>query len=257
LKLTDDLHDTLLEMAATLSPDSLGAYLNALETDFTRGSRDSLALLNSDRLRNLGTKMLTAFDPKKHDVNALIGFARGAAAALHHERARSRTEFVWTGPRSSHVHPRRSEQVLLDLIDGARASLLIVSYVTLAAGPIYDRINAAIGRSIDVKVLLESSTAFGGRLDDDQVSAMRLKVPEAKYYRWLDRGEDFAGGRVHAKVFVADRSKALLTSANLTGNAMEKNMEAGILVTGGRLPIVVADHFDELIRNGILSPVSD
>ena len=69
----------------------------------------------------------------------------------------------------------------------------------------------------------------------------------------MDRVDEFLGGRVHAKVFVADRSRALLTSANLTGNAMEKNMEAGILVTGGRLPVVVADHFDELIRNGVLS----
>jgi phosphatidylserine/phosphatidylglycerophosphate/cardiolipin synthase-like enzyme len=145
----------------------------------------------------------------------------------------------------------------LELINEAQNSLLIVSYVTLAAGEIYESLNAAIDRSIDVWILLESSKAFGGCLDDDQVSEMRRHVPSAKYFRWRDRAEEFVGGRVHAKVFVADRSRALITSANLTGNAMEKNMEAGILVDGGRLPTLVADHFEELISNGVLSLAND
>ena len=252
--LMDELHEILLEIATTLSGHSLDAYLSELSLDLEHGTRRSLNRLSTDHLRLLGTKVLSLGKLRHHEINGLLGFSRGAAAALNHERARSRTEFVWTGPRSSQVHPRRSEQVLLDLIDGTRESLLIVSYVTVAAGPIYERINAALDRSVDVKVLLESSTEFGGRLQDDQVSAMRLRVPDAKYYRWLDKEEDFSGGRVHAKVFVSDRSRALLTSANLTGNAMEKNMEAGILVTGGRLPTLVADHFDELIREGVVSP---
>ena len=142
----------------------------------------------------------------------------------------------------------------MDLIDEAADSLLIVSYVTLAAEQIYESLAAAIGRSIDVKILLESSTSFGGRLDDDQISEMRRHVPDARHFRWMERKEAFLGGRVHAKVFVADRRQVLLTSANLTGNAMEKNMEAGILVTGGRLPMMVADHFDELVRDVVLKP---
>jgi cardiolipin synthase A/B len=249
----DELHEILLEISTTLSPRSLDAYLTELSFDLGRGSRSSLDGLGAEQLRILGSRLIFLWDPDRHTIEELCGFARGAAAALNHERSNSRAEFVWTGPRSSQVHPRRSEQVLLDLIEGAVEKLLIVSYVTVAASEIYDRLNAAIDRSIQVKILLESSTAFGGRLEEDQVSEMRRHVPSAQYYRWMDRVDEFLGGRVHAKVFVADRSRALLTSANLTGNAMEKNMEAGILVTGGRLPVVVADHFDELIRNGVLS----
>jgi len=249
----DEMHKILLEISTTLSPSSLDAYLTELSSDVGRGSRSSMERLGAEHLRILAGRLLSLWDPDQYTIDELCGFARGAAAALDHKRSRSRTEFVWTGPRSSQVHPRRSEQVLLDLIDGATERLLIVSYVTLAASDIYDSLNAAIDRSVQVKILLESSTAFGGRLEEDQVSEMRRRVPLAQYYRWMDRVDEFLGGRVHAKVFVADRSRALITSANLTGNAMEKNMEAGIFVTGGRLPVVVAGHFDELIRNGVLS----
>ena len=40
-------------------------------------------------------------------------------------------------------------------------------------------------------------------------------------------------GTVHAKAAIADRNKAFLTSANPTGHALNKNIEAGPLLTGG------------------------
>jgi phosphatidylserine/phosphatidylglycerophosphate/cardiolipin synthase-like enzyme len=35
-------------------------------------------------------------------------------------------------------------------------------------------------------------------------------------------------GRVHGKVAVVDGARAFVTSANLTGHALKKNMEAGL-----------------------------
>ena len=57
----------------------------------------------------------------------------------------------------------------------------------------------------------------------------------------------FADGRVHAKVAVADRRMCFVTSANLTGYAMERNMEAGLLVTGGGIPAQLNAHLRSLI----------
>ncbi|WP_425454039.1 phospholipase D-like domain-containing protein [Nocardioides immobilis] len=39
---------------------------------------------------------------------------------------------------------------------------------------------------------------------------------------------------MHAKVLVVDRRTALVGSANLTGHALERNLECGLLVRGGR-----------------------
>ena len=38
------------------------------------------------------------------------------------------------------------------------------------------------------------------------------------------------------KVAVADGNTCFITSANLTGYAMERNMEAGVLISGGTFP---------------------
>ena len=65
--------------------------------------------------------------------------------------------------------------------------------------------------------------------------------------------DDFIDGKVHAKVAVADGCECFLSSANLTGHAMEKNMEAGILITGGGIPRNLHEHLDALVTTGIVS----
>jgi phosphatidylserine/phosphatidylglycerophosphate/cardiolipin synthase-like enzyme len=59
--------------------------------------------------------------------------------------------------------------------------------------------------------------------------------------------------KLHAKVLVADRRDALITSANLTSYALGRNMEMGVRIVG--LPAFdIARHFDLLSSGGILEP---
>lgn len=46
-----------------------------------------------------------------------------------------------------------------------------------------------------------------------------------------------------------------ITSANLTGHAMEQNMEAGVLITGGPIPKQLQEHLQALVYTKIVSPV--
>jgi phosphatidylserine/phosphatidylglycerophosphate/cardiolipin synthase-like enzyme len=71
----------------------------------------------------------------------------------------------------------------------------------------------------------------------------------------MDRPPPFTNGRVHAKVAVADGSTAFLTSANLTGHALEKNMEAGILINGGHVPANLQSHLRSLIETRVIRRV--
>jgi phosphatidylserine/phosphatidylglycerophosphate/cardiolipin synthase-like enzyme len=56
-------------------------------------------------------------------------------------------------------------------------------------------------------------------------------------------------------VLVADRNDALVTSANLTSYAMDRNMEMGVRVVG-RPAATIAKHFDLLTACGILDSYS-
>ena len=82
---------------------------------------------------------------------------------------------------------------------------------------------------------------------------MRTLVPDARLYAWTQKADSFAGGRVHAKVAVADDKLCFITSANLTGYAMEKNMEAGVLLTGGHVPRLLHDHLRALVDTRTVS----
>ncbi len=165
-------------------------------------------------------------------------------------------ELVWTGPTTPFVSARRTEQALLQVIESARKSLFITSFVAYDVSSIIDALNKAIARGVTVSMLLESSIDHGGTMSLDVTGKMRELIPEAMLYAWSKKSNGFIGGRVHAKVALADNLSCFITSANLTGFAMEKNMEAGVLINGGRLPAVLAKHLTTLIDLKIIELAS-
>ncbi|MGM3411922.1 hypothetical protein [Ralstonia holmesii] len=80
-------------------------------------------------------------------------------------------------------------------------------------------------------------------------------MPNAGLCTWRDQGEIFSDGRVHAEVAVADRHTYFIASANLTGFAMERNMEAGLPLSGENIPQMLEEHQFALVSLKIVSPV--
>ena len=160
---------------------------------------------------------------------------------------------VLTGPSTSFVATRKTEQVLLDLIREAKRELFMVSFVAYNWDTIIKALQSAVARGVDLKVLLEASKADGGSLDNDPSEMLRKLVPQASIYQWTTQSEEFLGGKVHAKIAVADAKTAFVTSANLTGHAMEKNFEAGLLVDGGEIPRDLSDHIQGLIEVKVIT----
>jgi len=104
-------------------------------------------------------------------------------------------------------------------------------------------------------MLLELSQEHGGSISFDAIGKMKLLVPSARLYAWRDKSEEFIDGRVHAKVAVADGNICFITSANLTGFAMEKNMEVGVLISGGHIPRLLTEHLQSLVDTRVISEV--
>jgi phosphatidylserine/phosphatidylglycerophosphate/cardiolipin synthase-like enzyme len=244
------------ELAAILSPDKIRAIADKI-------SNVSSLTLNSVALDSVGSKKarlilerLSALC-KDYEVSGAIlaGMLLGASAAGQKLNDDQSVELVWTGPTTSYVATRQTEQVLLDLIKGAKRDIFIVSYVAHKYPSIVDALNLACQNGVTVRFLLEASLADGGSLDVDPVATMRTAVKSAQLYTWVDKSAPFTEGRVHAKIAIADGQTALLTSANLTGNAMIKNMEAGVLIRGGQVPSNLKAHLQALIDTNILKKV--
>ena len=164
------------------------------------------------------------------------------------------TELVWTGPRTPFVSPRRTEQALLEVINGATWSLFLTSYVAYDIANVVRALNDAIERGVQVHMLLERPRSDGGSISFDALGRLRQAVLGAHFFTWGDAGNAAAGGSVHAKVAVADDERCFITSANLTGSAMERNMEAGVLIRGGELPRLLGSHLRALVETKIVVP---
>ena len=185
----------------------------------------------------------------------LAGMLSGASHAYHKAKSEESVDLVWTGPSSELVATRKTEQALLQVIQAARSKLFLTSFVAYEVGTIVDALNTAMEDGVVLSMLLESDTAHGGGMSFDVIGKMQNVLPSAIIYFWADKPEAFIGGKVHAKVAVADEWISFVTSANLTNHAMEKNMEAGVLIKGGALPSKIHRHFEALVTTKQLKRV--
>jgi cardiolipin synthase len=185
----------------------------------------------------------------------LASMLLAASHAFENVSKHQSTELVWTGPTTPFVSARRTEQALLQVIGAAKQTLFVTSFVAYDVSTIVRALNDASTRGVSISMLLESSQDHGGSISFDVIGKMRVLVPAAKLYAWRERATPFADGRVHAKVAVADGAVCFITSANLTGHAMEQNMEAGVLLTGGQIPKLLLDHLQALVDTKTVSPI--
>jgi len=185
----------------------------------------------------------------------LASMLLAASHAFENVSKHQSIELVWTGPTTPFVSARRTEQALLQVIGAAKQTLFVTSFVAYDVSTIVKALNDASTRGVSISMLLESSQDHGGSMSFDVIGKMRTLVPTAKLYAWRERAAQFSDGRVHAKVAVADGDVCFITSANLTGHAMEQNMEAGVLLTGGQIPKLLHDHLQALVDTKTVSPV--
>lgn len=177
-----------------------------------------------------------------------------AVVAREYERSVETTEVVATGPASPHVAVRHMRAVLLDLISRARRELIVVSYAAYRVDDIAAVLARASGRGVAVRLILETAADSSGALTHDGAAALEAWHAAVQMYVWPAEKRP-GGGRLHAKVVLADAEWAFITSANLTGHALDQNLEVGALVHGGEVPRRLTQHFNALIALGTLRRV--
>lgn len=190
-----------------------------------------------------------------------LAWALRAASRADEFRRRWQTiELVWTGPAPLDSRLRRTDQALLDLIQGARQSLLIIMFAAYKIPEIVTALKHAVQRGVAVTLIVESAEESEGKLTFETVTAMgRALIEAAAIYIWPleQRPRDVMGryGSLHAKGAVADDGVALISSANLTEFALNLNMELGVLIRGGDIPRLVSAHLQQLIEGGIVTRI--
>jgi len=70
-----------------------------------------------------------------------------------------------------------------------------------------------------------------------------------------ERNQAGKPGKLHAKVALIDDA-VLISSANLTDDAFNRNLEIGVKLTGGSYPKIIREYFEGLCTGGVLAPVA-
>ena len=186
------------------------------------------------------------------DSSAGLAYLSGLAAGYAQRAAEVSVETVWSGPGSRHVPVRATAAVLADVVREARRELLLMTYSARQYQPLTAALQAAVGRGVQVSVVVETLQGAGSALAGDEPYQAFAAVAGIELWHWPTSERTETGAKMHAKLAVADRRVLFVTSANLTQSGVGKNIEAGLLIRGGVAPARAAEHVDALRASGDL-----
>ncbi|WP_281972383.1 DISARM system phospholipase D-like protein DrmC [Ruegeria faecimaris] len=252
------LLDRAYDLATLLPPSRIAAIARKMEQLENSTNTDHvLSSVTSGRARDTLDGFLKAWNQGSLSGREAGYLLLASSHSLKKANEENQTELVLTGPTTPYVATRRTERVLLDVIANAQTEIFIVSFVAHERPSLLNALTQASDKGVLVNIILESSVDSGGTLKGDQFNGLKKALPDASFYHWTKRLGEFVGGKVHAKIVVADKKTAFLTSANLTGHAMERNIEAGALFRGGDTPRDLVQHLRGLIDLKILTRLDD
>lgn len=252
----DELLDAIAALVSLVSPEKVQAVAARVRrTEASKAATALQSVVGTPVASTVVEQLAVAWQNTTVGPDELASMLLAASHVYSKAASEQSTELVWTGPMTPFVSARRTEQALLQVINAAEQTLFITSFVAYDVSTIVKALNAATERGVAISMLFELSQDHGGSISFDAIGKMSALVPAAKLYAWRDKVDPFSDGRVHAKVAVADGRMCFITSANLTGHAMEKNMEAGVLISGGRIAKLLDEHLRSLVDTKVVSPV--
>jgi len=249
------LLDACVRFAADVSPEAVARVVAVLESEGMARAGGGLTGDAGQRFVELKEAWVScAAPPSPSDVANVL---RGAAYAVMAERRKQQVELVWSGPTTVSSTLRSTGPALLEIVRGARESVYLVTFAAYKVPEVVEAIGAAVRRGVRVVFVLESDSVSGGKVDFDPLPHLLGGAAQhVEVFVWPlhERRRDARGrhGTLHAKFAVADRRRLLISSANLTADAFDLNIELGILLTGGTAPEEAAAQVDGLVRLGVL-----
>lgn len=180
-------------------------------------------------------------------------------------------ELVWTSPQVSGADCRDTHVVAMQLLQSARASILLSSYSLDENEKAHELLQAMATQmertsNFEGQMFLNVKRNYGDRRDGEEVvrefaELFQRKIWPGKvlpkvFYDPRALSLDFSERAcLHAKVIVVDRQHVLLTSANFTEASRKRNIEAGVVLSSICLAQSLHAQFERLVGDRFLLPL--
>jgi len=184
------------------------------------------------------------------------------------QRMADRVQLVWSPPELDQVDARDTAVVVQELFRRATSSVLISTYALddkKKAEALFGELAERMDREPDLFVRVFANIHRKHKDDTPTIALVRefrdhirqdvwpgKRLPEVFYD---PRSLEIDGQKravLHAKAVVVDARWTLLTSANFTEAAHERNIEAGVVIDDRRLAIRVAQQFNRFVESQTL-----
>lgn len=216
------------------------------------------------------------------DAPAFLGVIRAVLA--ERRRAAGHTlELVWSGSDAGPSYARRTDIVIPELISKARRQITIAGYSFDRGTSTFDDLHRAmLAQEVAVRLFLDIeqlSARLEQQLKKDRSRRSRLGPLRAAteqggavfarevlglfrelFWPHTDRALDLfydprtadhrAFASLHAKCVIVDHEHVLITSANFTGRAQERNIEVGVLLHDKAYAVALERQWNNLVDAG-------
>lgn len=183
-------------------------------------------------------------------------------ATLQRSQADQHVEMLWSGPSPADQIPaKRIDQALYDLIANAQHEVLLVTFAAAKVERLAGELLKAIQRGVRIRLILEFQQSSEGQLSYDAIKAFPPALTAAaEIYYWpvqkRERNQAGRPGKLHSKLAIVDDT-VLVSSANLTDDAFNRNLELGVLVKNPAFLRTVREHIQTLIVDGTFCVVAE
>ena len=187
-------------------------------------------------------------------------------ALAERDAAQRNVQLVLSGPEVAGTPVVDTKTTVMSLFEEAASEVIISSYVFHEAAEFFQRLAEKhdADPAFRVVFLLDLSHRRTSAREPAAILAPAFltefrkkhwpgqRVPEIWYDPRAFAPEETGGGVLHAKTVIVDRTAAFITSANFTGAAQTRNIEAGVLLREPRIIARLHAYFTGLMSEGIL-----
>jgi len=171
-------------------------------------------------------------------------------------------ELVLSGPEITGIPMSDTAATMHSIIESAKDELLLVGYAVHHAQELFKHIYDKMQKNDSLKVTFclninrnQGDTSLESEIVHRFISEFKEKhwpwekTPSIYYDPRSLAMNNFQHTSLHAKCLVADRTLALVTSANFTEAAQERNIELGILIRHQDIIERIVSYFESLTEN--------
>ncbi len=251
------------------------AQLAALARDLASGRVTAPFTVGRMASRGHGALPVTVIEAlQRHEALGMSGSQLAAmleVVVAERDDAREASpppELVWSGPEAGLMASRDTSVVLRALFASAERSVLVAGFVVYEGRAIFEALAARMDARPELAVRFFLNVSRGWNDARSEAELLRefaegfrakqwpgARLPEVFYDRRALSAERGPRAALHAKCVVVDDARALVTSANFTEAAQERNIEAGALVHEASFARALRAQFEALVTAGELRRV--